>query len=486
MNQAKRVFVTLAAAALALAVAACSAPQAASPAPSRAPAAADAVQGAAGEEGTADAVGTEGAVGAGTVHALSNVADGGRYDLQEVTDAENTAYNRLVYTDYGRALAVPVCNDPACAHSDPSCAAWEFPYSGQPELYAEDGGLYRIYPNGAEGNWQSEKLDKLTQELARGGRQYAHIEVSGAADEDRTVLCALAGNVQDMILLQGRPMADSRNLYLDLLRFHVETDEAGNALEETTTHTLEAVDKADGTVTVLATWPKDDDPYDNRLVGGSGRSLYFYSTILDPQSRTATGGMLRRLDLDTGAWEDLLQWQDVYGTQTDESWMPEQLTQVVSAPDGAPLLLRTDRVAGTLTEIDPGTGAEKQLCGNLPDGEASADWKVLENWYLMELYGKDPLTGEYRLQSTLIPRAGGDAVPLLLTHYDSVKAELPVEIRDEYNGRFYCMTGWEETSFQGLNKDGTPYTGTNFREVYAMLPVEDALAGTPNYTPIQS
>lgn len=460
----KKSFMALACAALALGATACGAPAA----PGSAPAASQPGPGEIAPAG-----------GAGAVRRLTEATGSGRYEVRDASDAAQNPYFELFYVDYGKALELPVCNNPACAHADGSCAAWDAagPGSAPYTVWADGENLYRVYWSGEE-NPDPEK-------------QHARIEVGTASNGNLHLLCAL-GESTSVSLVQNNAaaMADDTALYLDLIRNEQKLDGDGALLEESVTHTLEAVSLADGARTVLHTWPQEEDAFANRLVGGEGRSLYFYTETWDEETGWPTGGLLRSLDLDTGELAETARWQD-RSHATDAGMVTDQATAVVMTPDGAPLVLRSDEASGTVTSIDPGTGAESPFCTGLPantldDPTFSYDFRALGDWCEVTAYGVDPATGSFGQSKYLVPRAGGEATPMTLAFYDSVKDYWSgVELLDEYGDQFYCMTGWETYTVQELGKDGTPYTSTRTRSQYAMLPIRDALAGNPNYTQIQ-
>ena len=80
------------------------------------------------------------------------------------------------------------------------------------------------------------------------------------------------------------------------------------------------------------------------------------------------------------------------------------------------------------------------------------------------------------------PGPGGAAQEVKLYQYVSARGTDPIYLYDEWNGRLFCHAAYRETPATMLGKDGVPYATSDIEDIYALLPVESALAGADDYT----
>ena len=112
------------------------------------------------------------------------------------------------------------------------------------------------------------------------------------------------------------------------------------------------------------------------------------------------------------------------------------------------------------------------------------DWQCreLENWYAVQSF-ELPWGGSEGVERLfLAPRTGGAAQEVKLYQYVSARGTDPIYLYDEWNGRLFCHAAYRETPATMLGKDGVPYATSDIEDIYALLPVESALAGADDYT----
>lgn len=471
--------------ALCLALAACGAPASESAAPS-APTA---------ETAAAEKTAASAAIGAGEARLLRETyGDGAAYALRNVYLLGYPGYSVLTRTDYATLTETPVCDKAGCDHLTPDCPAWRFDYLGGCTLFVDGDICYEFYLSPYDGtSWGDDRLDTLEAEALAAEGPEARILVSDKTG-CRRLLTTLPAVNEAGTGSWGGFLATNDYIATDDENFYILQTVTPKGWEPNEVR-LASVSKTDGAVNLLHTWKEGD--IDGKLSslslsGAQGRTLYltYYQVSGDPESELSSrilGGGTLCYDLDTqtlragASWEN--EWSDMdSASNLGGAW------GTVSVPAKHPTgYLKADYRAGALTAIDFETGEEHPLCTGLPTLEGWTDISYerteLENWYVVRVYRwNDTENEEERL--FLIPRTGGEATEVTLQYYESAHGTQPIFIRDEWEGNFFCLYGYEETSFQDINKDGSLYEGTNFQELEGLLSAEDLLASTPNYRPV--
>lgn len=429
------------------------------------------------------------AIGAGEVHLLRETYGGGAAYALHIPDAASHGGSLLLRLDYATGQETPYCTIPGCDHQSQVCGAWQYFRLNQPlQLYPDGDRCYELYRTGCT-LYENPEENPTDKAIAALGTDACLIVADGAS---RKLLASFpdlpdgdSGLVRDLV-------ADDRNLYLLMELRHDQTDHSDDELR------LLSVDQQSGATAALRSWTAAElgqDIWNYSLVGARGRTLYLALSQVenDPEQKDyglVTGGRIDCFDLDTASWRTGLQWESegFYTVGDGNSAYTGYERTLVLPMQNPTAFVRQDFSAGALTAIDYETGEEQLLCTGLPTrspGEfLSYEITELPDWYVVRT-SQGPWESDTRESRLfLIPRAGGEATEVTLQYYESAHGTQPIFIWDEWEGDFFCLYGYEETSFQDINKDGSLYEGTNFQELEGLLSAEDLLASTPNYRPV--
>lgn len=432
-------------------------------------------QAAVASEGAGDtkAESPTGAAGdAGEVRIVDGYDNGRYYEIQSAPDGSGDCL--LMVCDYAAATEAPLCNIPGCAHDTTDCPARFVQTTPLGFLAADGDQVFLCFNCGGLLTSGIPDVDaRLQQAVTEDGPAVARIEVynaDGSGGRRLVEFPDLDGSDVGTLSLWA---ADDQFLYLTV---RYENDPQ---VSDDSTFVWLAADRQTGETTTL--WEGTEALYPQLT---QGRRLY--ALEFTAENQTDAGGRVKCLDLDTGDWTDCFSWENEIGPDTPEGLPGAGNFLIPCKGCGGTELLRFDEFTGTLSAVDPDTGAETVLCDSLPaaDPGTQMSWQgnVLETFYAITVW-QGPDT-PYRL--FLVPKAGGDAVEVGLQEYVSGRGDQPIQLRDEWNGQFFAHVDYIETPITYLSKDGLPQEGTEIQDVYALLPVEDALAGQPNYRTIET
>ena len=348
---------------------------------------------------------------------------------------------------------------------------------GVGQIAADGGEVFFCYSSGGLRNSGDAAADAelAAWQAEHEGAPVAHIDVCRADGSGRRRLAEFPALDDSEAGTLQMWAADDRSLYVTVRLTNDPADSGDD------TRALYAVDRRSGACTELA--PNVDTP-----VFVSGRGLYLFEYELEGEGTADVrdkGVQVRRLDADTGAWSD--------GVHHENSWgpaSPQGLSSggcyLTAAGGGARSLLRADTMNGTLEVLDPDSGETLATVTGLPAAAEGThvDWQCreLENWYAVQSF-ELPWGGSEGVERLfLAPRTGGAAQEVKLYQYVSARGTDPIYLYDEWNGRLFCHAAYRETPATMLGKDGVPYATSDIEDIYALLPVESALAGADDYT----
>ena len=348
---------------------------------------------------------------------------------------------------------------------------------GVGQVAADGGEVFFCYSSGGLRNSGDAAADAelAAWQAEHEGAPVAHIDVCRADGSGRRRLVEFPALEDSEAGTLQMWAADDRSLYVTVRLTNDPADSGDD------TRALYAVDRRSGACTELA--PNVDTP-----VFVSGRGLYLFEYELEGEGTADVrdkGVQVRRLDADTCAWSD--------GVHHENSWgpaSPQGLSSggcyLTAAGGDARSLLRADTMNGTLEVLDPDSGETLATVTGLPAAAEGThvDWQCreLENWYAVQSF-ELPWGGSEGVERLfLAPRTGGAAQEVKLYQYVSARGADPIYLYDEWNGRLFCHAAYRETPATMLGKDGVPYATSDIEDIYALLPVESALAGADDYT----
>ena len=410
-------------------------------------------------------------IGSGSLRMLTAAADGVYYQAFNDTEIQYTGTldRTLIYAiDEQTGDARPACSLPDCTHDSAACPAWS------------DGNVTLCYGDGDEVYLLVFHYNDETS--------YYCWERINANHTERTLLA----NVEPGQSVVGRGVAvDDVNLYYNLLD------------EDNRHQTLWAVDKSGGQTQKICTW---DD-----LADGAGEYSPEMYTLLEVSGQQMT---FAKMIQSTDARPKAIQICTV--DLADGSCTPQQ---------------RYERDAGTV--FVTGDGMEKRdlisyrndyhiltegsrsglANGNYQSGEvyfvdAAADTRMLVTDSLptthdgLECYYS--LTGFADGWLLWVDECGrdengngtGNNTTRQYFCRDSVKTELAqrryvqgkdvqnIRILDAQQGRVLAAYDSKFDTVQDVDKDGTLYTQPTSWDVYGVIALEDLLAGSTDFTPL--
>lgn len=382
--------------------------------------------------------------------------------------------NYIVELDGVTGRAEPICHDPACSHSDESCSAF-FPMNlgGRENVYLLDGQLLVTLSGNA---WADGDLGFLTL-----------CDVNGA---NRREVCKL-GQWESF---SGGMATDGQAVYATI------QNEAASTLQ------LVRIELATGQRTALYTWdttvPADRDDYafvfptSASLFAAAGRSLYLRGYELacvryDPEkgeglslSQSIPPDTLSRYDLDTDTLTPVLtgKAEETYGLV-----LGKELYQIRAADmallrtqldTGSVEVLRapyTDRPLPVPGQPNGTDGGETEVYGMAPMIDGAIDGLLL---ITNEIPGEGVQAEEYAVDP-----ATGEETPLPLRAVGHWRSQ-PLYIGGRCGGKLLVKMDEVYRTAVAQGPDGSTGTYETVDFQWALLSIDDYLAGRPNYTPV--
>lgn len=410
-------------------------------------------------------------IGSGALRMLTAAADGVYY--QAFNDWEinytDTMGRALVYAiDEQTGDARPVCSLPGCAHDSAACPAWS---NGNVTLCYGDGDevyLLLFYYNDETSYYRWERI--------------------GADHTQRTVLATIEPG-QSVV---GRGVAvDDVNLYYSLLD------------EDNRHQTLWAVDTAGGQMQRIYTWDDLADgtgeycPEMYTLLEVSGRQMTFAKMVQTNDALTKamqvcavnlTDGSItprQRYERDTGnvlvqgdgmEKRNLISYRNDYHILTEGSRGGLANCNYQSGEVGF-----VDAAVDTLTPVADGfpTTRDGWECYYSLSGFADG-WLV---W--VDECGRDE-DGNGTGENTTRQYFCRDGVKTELTQqrYVPGKDVRNIRILDAQQGRVLAAYDTKTGTVHDVDKDGTTYTRPMNWDVYGVIALDDLLAGSTDFTPL--
>lgn len=431
-------------------------------------------------------------VGSGEVRMLS-AADGGIY-YQTFADSEvnhevDIGRNLVYAVEETTGLACPACNVPGCTHDSDACPAYiqgsATCYADVSEVYlyiclykeAEDTTVFRLEKINADHTQRTCLADDLP---------FGWVQPVGMAADDTHLYFLTTDNYSNatmsaMLLAVSKATGDMQTLY--------QLDGLENGRGST------------GQVTFV------------NLVGASGCQLYFTHSETNPDPNKYYNSAVQvwcydlaanqctaaqRYEVDDGTIVTPPQEvHDDYGnTYTNSgvishSHLYYTLTGYYGSFSSG--IAECDNEHGTAAVRDAATGQRTVLAENLPTttAEYEVNYSVAryhDGWLLtVDEWGRgsdgigtgDGTSAQYFCdgsgQMTLIPQK----------RYAEGKGVQNIQILDIQNGQVLVIYDEQIDTRQGIDKSGTAYTYTPVWRLYGVMPLEDLLAGSIDFTPLQ-
>ena len=441
------------------------------------------------EESTASAAQS---IGSGDVRMLS-AADGGVY-YQTFTDSEvnhEIDIGRILVYEVNESTGVarPACNVPGCAHDSDACPAY---IQGTATCYADDGEVYLYICQYKEAEdttvFRLEKInaDNTQRICLADDLPFGWVQPTGMAADDSHLYFLTTDNYNDattsaMLLAVSKETGDTQTLY--------QMDGLENGRGST------------GQVTYV------------NLVGASSRQVYFTHSETNPDPNNYYNSAVQvwcydlaanqctaahRYEVDDGTI--VIPPQEVHddygsaytnGGVISHSHLYYTLTGYYgSFSDG---IAECDNEHGTAAVLDAATGQRTILAEDLPTttAEYEANYSIAryhDGWLLtVDEWGRssDGMgTGE-GTSAQYFCDGSGQMSPIPQKRYAEGKGVQNIQILDIQNSQVLAIYDEQLDTRQGIDKSGTAYTYTPVWRLYGVMPLEDLLAGSIDFTPLQ-
>lgn len=409
-------------------------------------------------------------IGSGALRLLTAAADGVYY--QAFNDWE------INYTDtMGRALiyaideqtgdARPVCSLPGCAHNSDTCPAWS---DGNTTLCYGDGDevyLLNFYYNDETSYYSWEQIN---------------------SDHTRRTVLA---RIEPGLSVAGRGVAvDDKNLYYSVL-------------DDDCHQTLWAVDKAGGQPQKVCGWDDLADgageysPEMYTLLEVSGRQMTFAKTIQSTDARTKAI-QICTVDLTDGSCTPQQRYERDAGTVfvTGDGMEKRDL---ISYRNDYQILTEGSRSglanynyqSGEVGYLDAAADSFTPVADGFPTTRAG--W---ECYYSLTGFADGWLVWVDEGGCDENGNGTGDNVTRQYFCRDGVKTELTqqryvpgkdvrnIRILDAQQGRVLAAYDTKTGTVHDVDKDGTTYTRPMNWDVYGVIALDDLLAGSTDFTPL--
>ncbi len=431
-------------------------------------------------------------IGSGEVRILS-AADGGFY-YQAFADSEvnhEIDIGRiLVYeVEETTGLARPACNLPGCAHDSDACPAY---ITGTATCYADGGEVYLYICQYKEAEdttvFRLEKIntDHTQRICLADDLPFGWVQPIGMAADDTHLYFLTTDNysgatMSAMLLAVSKETGDTQTLY--------QLDSLENGRGST------------GQVTFI------------NLVGASGRQVYFTHSETNPDPTNYYNSAVQvwcydltanqctaaqRYEVDDGTIITPPQEvHDDYGSTYTNSGIisHSHLYYTLTGYYGSfsSGIAECDNEHGTAAVLDAATGQRTVLAENLPTTTAECETnysmeRFHDGWLLtVDEWGRDSdgmgtgkgTNAQYFCdgsgQMSLIPQK----------RYAEGKGVQNIQILDIQNGQVLALYDEQTETRQGIDKAGTAYTYTPVWSLYGVMPLEELLGGSIDFTPLQ-
>ena len=421
---------------------------------------------------TTEAIGMQ-AIGSGDVRLLTSHRDGMYYQTFQQCEIDHTDQigRTLVYAiDETTSTARPACNVPDCLHDSTTCPAW----CDTPATSFLDG----------------DELYLLTAVNEPENYHYALQKINAARPQQTTLVEELPHGFVPIDTLA----ADDEALYW----IDGQMSDASHMDQ-----IVYAISKTDGTMWEIYRWqnlpagPQGEDRTDTisfySFVGAANRKLYLCRRDKPSNSSACTQVTFGVLDLADGSYTDLAVYE---ASGRREYTFPNGISSVTYDHNYYPLadcqLADMNCQTGEASVLNILTGERTQLTNILPTNTQAQEtdcgiscfgngWLLTVSQWNLEDDGSRTISGV----PTVYYCADGSMTELPQKRHCSARGTEPIRLMDVQNGIALASYDYWTGTVPELDKDGELLTQNLAWELYGTIPLEDLLAGSSNFTPLQ-
>lgn len=413
-------------------------------------------------------------VGSGEVHMLTSHNDGMYYQFFNQCEIDHTDQigRTLVYAiDETEETARPACNVPGCSHDSTACPAWSITFSVP--FIDEDNELYLLTSVNEPGNYHY-ALQKINAE--------------------RTQQTTLVEELPHGFVPADCFATDDENLYW----IDGQTSDASHIDQ-----IVYAISKADGTLREIYRWhnlpagPQGEDRTDTisfySFVGAANHKLYLCRRDKPSDCYTCTQVTFGVLDLTDNSYTDLTTYRAEYRR---EYTSPGDISTATYDHNYYPLencyLADINCKTGEAAVLNMLTGERTLLTDSLPINtqkqETDCSITRFGDGWLLQLSQWDRAGDDNNAISnipTVYYCTDGAMTELPQKRHCSARGTAPIRLMDVQNGIVLASYDYWTGTVSELDKDGELLTQDLAWELYGTIPLEDLLAGSSNFVPLQ-